>query len=82
MTKEGQLEKIHKSIVTLEAEKSRYEKKRAKHLEQAAFWQFNKETSLESKREYFLAEKDRDKVLLIDLKIQNLQIERKELLEE
>ncbi len=77
-----QLEKIEKSIVALEEEKSRYQKKRAKHLDKGALWQFHKDHSLESKREYFLADKDQDKIHLIDLKIKNLLEEKQELLEE
>ncbi len=81
-TKKQHLEKIEKSILTLEEEKSRYQKKRAKHLDMGALWQFHKDHSLESKREYFLADKDQDKILLIDLKIKYLLEEKQELLEE
>lgn len=77
-----QLEKIEKSILTLEEKKSRYQKKRAKHLDKGALWQFHKDRSLESKREYLLADKDQDKIRLIDLKIKNLLEEKQEVLKE
>ena len=81
-TQKQQLEKIEKSIVALEDEKSRYQKERARHLDKGALWQFHKDHSSESKREYFLAEKDQDKVQLIDLKIKHLLEEKQELLGE
>jgi hypothetical protein len=82
LAQKQQLEKIEKNIVALEKEKNRYQKKRAGHLDKGALWQFHKDHSLESKREYFLADKDQDKIQLIDLKIKNLIEQKQELLEE
>ena len=75
-----QLEKIHEQIKDLEKEKERYKKTAAVHQKRAASWQFNKDFSLESRREYFLAEKDLDKIHLIELKIREFEREKQELL--
>lgn len=79
LERKKQLERISEQIKELKKEKERYQKKAKIHQQRAASWQFNKDFSLESRREYFLAEKDLDKIHLIELKIKDCEREKEEL---
>lgn len=82
LSKKQALQKVEQNILALEAEKKNYEKKSIFHKERGRSWQFSKEDFLESRREYFLADRDRDKISLLELKIKNLNLQKKEILEE
>ena len=81
-TKEEEIEKIEKVIQKLQAEKNKWEKQVAGHESRGSSLQFNKGNFLESRREYFLADQEQDRLQLLDLKIKKFTMQKKELLEE
>ncbi len=79
---------LEEQVLTLEKEIESLVNKKTEHLKKIKFhqsrgrdWQFNKDNYLESRREYFLAERELDKIRLIELKLQDLEELRQDLLE-
>ena len=73
---------LEKSIEVLVKERNSYQKKIKAHQDKGRLWQFSKDNFLESRLEYFLAEQEKDKIQLVELKIQNLKELKKEILDE
>lgn len=76
-----QIEALDERIQALEGEKAYYEKRASIHRDRAHRYQSKKELSLDMRKEYALADKDDEQAKSIDLQIQKLQKQRKELLE-
>jgi hypothetical protein len=79
---------LEEQVVSLEKEMESLKNKKNDHLKKITFhqgrgrdWQFSKDNYLESRREYFLAEKEIDRVRLIELKLKDLEELRQDLLE-
>lgn len=77
-----EITKIERVICSLKEEKNKLQKKVTFHENRGRDWQFNRENSLESKREYFLARQEYDKIKLLELKIANFEEKKNELLED
>jgi hypothetical protein len=79
-TKQQEIEAIDRKIDDLEQQRNHYKASAARHLDQADRWQFNSELYLETRREYELAEKDLQKIEVIDKQIHELKLRKEELL--
>lgn len=82
LTKEQEIAAIEQKLCSLEEKKKGHEKKVILHQRKGSDWQFSRENYLESRREYFLAEQEMDKVRSLSLRIDQLKSERLELLAE
>jgi len=78
---EDQVLTLEKEIETLVNKKNEHLKKIKFHEGRGRNWQFNKDNYLECRGEYFLAEKELDKIRLIELKVRDLEELRQDLLE-
>lgn len=74
------IEKIDQDILYLEKEKKQLQRKAASHRNKGGQFQFDRGNSLEARREFFLEQELEDKVHLIEINIQNLLNEKKDLL--
>ena len=75
---EKRLEQIDEQISALELKKVALKKSALRHLDRAHQWQFSKETSLDSGREYDAVAAEEDKMASIDLQILKLKKEKGE----
>lgn len=78
---EKQLCEMDEQIDKLENLKKQHQKNIKKHLSLAHRWQGNKDLSLESRREYLLAENLQDKLSLLERKLVKLKKEKEEIQE-
>jgi len=74
---ENQIEELDKQIKLLEVSKKRHLKDIEKHLILARRWQCKGDLSLESRREYALAEHQKDRVRILEGKLEKLKKEKK-----
>jgi hypothetical protein len=74
--------KIDQDIFCLEKEKKQLQRKSSSHRDKGGRLQFDRGNYLEARREFFLEQESIDKVHLIEIKIQNLLEEKKDLLPE
>ncbi len=78
---ELQAVKVEGEITSLKSKKNEHQKKIKFHQDRGSSWQFNRDSFLESRHEYLLADRELDKIRIIDLKIQDLNELRLDLLE-
>lgn len=77
---EEDLQKIDQKIFYLEKEKKQLQRKAAVHRNKGVQLQFDRGNFLEARREFFLEQELEDKVHLIEINIQNLLNEKKDLI--
>lgn len=73
---ENSIKDLDKQIESLEVIKKQHQKNIEKHLNLAHRWQKNEDLALESRREYALADNQKDKVHILERKLEKLKKEK------
>ncbi|MES2199035.1 MAG: hypothetical protein V4489_02570 [Chlamydiota bacterium] len=73
---EKQTDEMDSRIEVLEVQKKQYQKNIERHLNLAHRWQSNEDLSLESRREYSLAEHQKDRLHILEKKLEKLKKEK------